>query len=116
MHAVGRTTAPIMMYMIAEGYFHTGNIRRYIDRLLTLAVIAHFAYAYLFGLGFMPLRASIFNQTSVMWPFAMGLTALAISRSENSRLKPWHRQALIWLCIIAAFHGDWSTPAAASVL
>jgi hypothetical protein len=116
MHVVGRLTAPIMMYMIAEGYFHTANVRKYIRRLLLFAVISHFAYAYLFGLDFIPLRASVFNQTSVMWPFAMGLAALAVSRSENPKFKPWHKQALVCLCLIAAFPGDWSTPAALCIL
>jgi hypothetical protein len=116
MHIIGRLTAPIMMFMIAEGYFHTKNLRKYIARLLLFALAAHFAYAYLFGLGFIPLRESVLNQTSVMWPFAMGLIALAVSRSENPKLKPWHKQALVWLCLIAAFPGDWSTPAAVCIL
>jgi uncharacterized membrane protein YcfT len=30
MHTLGRLTAPIMMYFIAEGYYHTRNVKKYI--------------------------------------------------------------------------------------
>ena len=32
-HLIGRVTAPVMCYFIAEGYFHTRNIKRYALRL-----------------------------------------------------------------------------------
>jgi len=116
MHVVGRLTAPIMMFLIVEGFFHTRNAKRYLLRLLTFAVVAHFAYAYLFGLDFIPLRNGVFNQTSVLWPFAMGLLALMIQNSEQAWLKPWMKHVLGTLCLVAAFPGDWSTPAALAIV
>ena len=38
-HIIGRLTAPIMWYFIAEGYHYTRNIRKYAGRLFLLAVI-----------------------------------------------------------------------------
>ena len=116
MHIIGRLTAPIMIFFIVEGYYRTRNIAKYIQRLFVLALISHFAYALMFNKSFIPFQNSVFDQTSVIWSFALGLTALAISKSENSKLKQWHKTALTWICLIAAFPADWSTPAAVSIL
>ena len=116
MHVVGRLTAPIMMYFIVEGYFRTSNVKKYIGRMFLFAFVSHFAYALLFNKHFIPFRTTVFDQTSVLWTFALGLTALAISESDNPRLQQWHKTALVWVCLIAAFPADWSTPAAVSIL
>ena len=116
MHIIGRLTAPIMMFFIVEGYFHTRSVTKYIQRMFAFAVLSHFAYALMFDKNFIPLQNSVFDQTSVMWTFALGLTALAISKSDNPNLKQWHKTALVWICLLAAFPADWSTPAAVSIL
>ncbi|MDR2088107.1 MAG: conjugal transfer protein TraX [Clostridiales Family XIII bacterium] len=116
LHAIGRLTAPIMMFFIAEGFHCTKNIKKYILRLFLFAFIAHFAYAMLFAKSFIPFQHTVFDQTSVLWTFALGLVALAVTKSENAKLKPWHRQAIVWVCIIAAFCADWSSPAAVIIL
>ena len=46
LHIIGRLTAPMMIFFVAEGYHHTHNIRRYLQRLLMLAVASHFAFCY----------------------------------------------------------------------
>ena len=46
LHIIGRLTAPIMIFFIAEGYHHTHDFRRYLRRLLMLAVVSHFAFCY----------------------------------------------------------------------
>jgi len=116
MHIIGRLTAPIMIFFIVEGYFRTSNIKKYIQRMFVFALISHFAYALMFGKNFIPLQNSLFDQTSVMWSFALGLTALAIDKSDNPKFKPWHKTVLVWICLLAAFPGDWSLPAAVSIL
>ncbi len=116
MHIIGRLTAPIMMYFIAEGFYHTKNVKKYIGRLFLFAIPSHFAYCLMFGKNFVPFRDSFFDQTSVMWTFAVGLLALAIQKSENSKLKEWQRHILVFLCIWLAFPGDWSSPAAGTIL
>ena len=116
LHIIGRLTAPIMMYFIVEGYYHTGNLKKYILRMYLFAFISHFAYALLFHKNFIPFKDTIFDQTSVIWTFALGLTALTISKSDHPKLNHWRKLTLISLCLIAAFPADWSTPAAVSIL
>lgn len=42
---IGRLTAPIMCYFIAEGYYYTSSKKKYGLRLFIFAVISQFAYA-----------------------------------------------------------------------
>lgn len=44
LHIIGRLTAPIMWFFIAEGCFYTRNIRKYAGRLFIFAFVSHFAY------------------------------------------------------------------------
>ena len=42
MHMIGRLTAPIMWFFIAEGFYKTRSLKKYFFRLLLFAVISHF--------------------------------------------------------------------------
>ena len=46
LHIIGRLTAPMMIFFVAEGYYHTHDFRRYLRRLMILAVVSHFAFCY----------------------------------------------------------------------
>ncbi len=112
-HILGRLTAPIMWFFIAEGYFYTKNLKKYAGRLFFFALISHFAYNFAFGIPFLPFQTSFFNQTSVIWSLAWGLIALAVS--ENPRLKNWCKTLiLLGICLIT-FCSDWSCIAAMAV-
>jgi len=45
LHLIGRLAAPIMMFFIVEGYYHTKNIKKYIFRLFLFAIISHIPFA-----------------------------------------------------------------------
>ena len=114
MHIIGRLTAPIMIFFIVEGYYHTHNIKKYVFRLLIFSIISHFAYAIAFDKNFIPLLDTVFDQTSIIWSLLLGLLALIVYKTEN--IKHWQKQIIIWICILAAFPADWSTPAALAIL
>ena len=112
-HCIGRLTAPIMWFFIAEGYFHTRSVKKYALRLLKLAVISHFAYNFCFGIPFLPFQTSLFNQTGVVWSLAWGLVLLWVF--DASGWKQWQQTAfLIFVCLIT-FPADWSCIAALAV-
>lgn len=71
MRMIGKITEPVMCFFIAEGYFHTSNLKKYMLRLLAFAVISHFPFVLCFGY-------DVFEKTSVMWGLLMGLIALSI--------------------------------------
>ena len=117
MRTIGRLTAPIMCYMIAEGYYHTTNRKRYLGRLILFAVIAHFPFTICNGLPLSPLKA-----TSVMWSLSMGLLALMIVKDEKlhwllrlgglgiccllAYSANWNYVAVLWVVLFGWFHGN----------
>ena len=112
-HVIGRLTAPIMWYFIAEGYHYTRNIKKYAGRLFLLAFISHFAYNFCFGIPFLPFQTSVFNQTGVVWSLAWGLVLLHV---VNSDLKQWQKICCIILACLITFPSDWSCIATMAVV
>lgn len=113
LHMIGRVTCPIMCYFVAEGFYHTKNVRRYTIRLFAFALLSHFAYVFA-SMDFVDWKSfipcyygSVLNQTSVMWPLAWGLVMLRIANSQKIR-KDVVKTALIILICLISFPGDWS--------
>ncbi|MHB8096951.1 MAG: TraX family protein [Erysipelotrichaceae bacterium] len=111
----GRIVAPIICFLMAEGFHYTSNRKKYILRLLALAVVSHLPYNLLFGFTF-------FQATSVIWALVMGLIALSAVKSEKVHivLKPiivaicsllaitanWNYVAVLWIVSFGIFRGD----------
>lgn len=110
MHIIGRTTAPIMCYFIAEGYYHTKNIKKYVARLTIFAVISHFAFIY-YEHGTLPFEMQNghvnFNmQTSVIYTLLLGLLTLIVWNSKKLN-KPLRDIIIVIICIFSLI-GDWA--------
>lgn len=108
LHIIGRLTAPIMWFFIAEGFHYTRNVKKYILRLFAFAVVSHFAYNFASGIPFVP--ESWFNATSVMWPLAWSVVLMVIFTTE--KLPQWAKTLLTILICVVTFPADWSTVAA----
>ena len=113
-HIIGRLTAPIMWYFIAEGYHYTRNVKKYAMRLFLLAFISHFAYTFCFGIPFVPFQTTVFNQTGVVWSLAWGLVLLYIH--DKSGWKDWQKLAATLIICVISFPSDWSCIAAMAVV
>mgnify|MGYP001020083676 CR=1 FL=1 len=111
MHIIGRLTAPIMCYFVAEGYYHTKNMKKYIGRMAIFAVISHFAFV-LEQTGQFPIvyrngqidYSSTFY-TSVIYTLLLGLITLIVW-NKNNWSKEMRVTVIILLCILGMF-GDW---------
>lgn len=99
MHIIGRITAPIMWFFIAEGCYYTKDWKRYFGRMLLFAVISHFAYCFYEG------RLSNMLCTSVMWPLALSI--LLIKLIEARKIPWWSKILPIILMILCSIHADW---------
>jgi hypothetical protein len=108
LHVIGRLTAPIMWFFIAEGFHHTRNVKKYIARLFVFAVISHFAYNFAGDIPFIP--NGIFNMTSVMWSLAWSVVLMVLFTTD--RLPKWGKIILMILICLITFPSDWSTIAA----
>lgn len=116
LHIIGRLTAPIMWFMIAEGYHYTHNLKKYIGRLFVFAVISHFAYNFAFGIPFIPFQTSVFNQTSVIWPLAWGVVAIALTDDKYFHFKTWQKVLITMIICVITFCSDWSCIAVLAIL
>ena len=113
LHLVGRLTAPIMWFFVAEGYAHTSNKYRYFRRLMILAIVSHFAFCFSFGLDYIPFRQGIFNQTSVAYSLALSVLLLMMYEWEGN---PFIRILGIVAIIFLAFPADWSSISVVSIM
>lgn len=114
LHIIGRLTAPIMWFFIAEGYHYTHDIRKYAGRLFLLAAVSHFAYNFCFGIPFIPFQTTAFNQTGVVWSLAWGLVLLYIH--DQKPWKPWLKILVTIVVCLITFPSDWSCIATMAVL
>lgn len=98
MHALGRFTAPIMCFFLAEGFYYTKNIKKYLLRLLIFALISWIPFSLLFSD-----RLLAYN-LGMMFSLFLALLALMLCKSK----KPLVLKILgvIGLCFLS-FFGDW---------
>lgn len=98
-HFFGRLAAPLICYLIAEGFHYTSNKKAYTMRLFIFAVISHFPYVLYYGL-------SWWKATSVMWSLMLGLFALTIA--HHKKLNFYTKGLLILACCMAAYTANWN--------
>ncbi len=102
MHMIGRTTAPIMFYLLVEGYHHTRNASRYTLRLGIFALVSWFPFVW-FASGELPNFTNWMN-LNVIYTLFIGLLALrALHEVKNIAL----RYLAIALCFTLSIWGDW---------
>lgn len=102
MRLFGRLAAPIMCFFIAEGYYHTANLKKYMSRLLLMAVISHVPYNHCFGMDIW----AFWESTDVVFSLLFGLAALTIWNS--SKMKLWQKCGGLTLCCLLAYSADWN--------
>ena len=107
LHTVGRLTAPIMWFFIAEGCHYTHSMKKYLGRLFGFALVSHFAYDFAFGIPFLPLSTGPFNQTSVMWSLAWAVVMVALWKRES--WPGWVKGVATAAICLVSFPSDWSS-------
>ena len=108
-HIIGRITAPVMWFFVAEGCHYTHDRRRYLGRLFVFALISHFAYCFAFDMPYVPKVDALFDSTSVIW--GLFLSALSVFILEEKRLAFPLRIVLATLLCALGFASDWSSAA-----
>ncbi len=98
LRVIGRIVAPIMCYLIAEGFEKTSDVNRYLKRLFLFALISHIPYNLAFGYSF-------FQATGVMWGLFLGLFALKITKSE---VHPLLKLLAVCLCCLLSIRANWN--------
>ena len=80
MNGIGRIAFPIFAFMIVEGYEHTGNIKKYMVRLLIFAIISEIPFDLM-------IDASLFYPfyQNVMWTFFISLCAITLIEKVKNK-------------------------------
>lgn len=81
---VGRLAYPIFAFMIVEGYFHTGNLKKYVGRLLLCAVLSEVPFNLVMGSRiFYPIHQN------VLWTFLIGILLISLNEKAKKKGKWW---------------------------
>lgn len=102
----GRLAAPIMTFLLTEGYRHTHSKRKYLRRLIVFAGISQPVY-FQFVFGRLPQNAPEYlTHWNVLFTLAIGFLVMVLFDSE----KIWTVPSLILLGVLIslAHFGDWS--------
>lgn len=84
MTGVGRLAFPIFAFLIAEGYFHTHDFKRYMLRLFVFALISEIPFNLMYG-------ATIFYpyHQNVIWTFLIALSGIWLIDRAKQRFTGW---------------------------
>ena len=95
---IGRLTAPIMCYFLAEGFYFTSSKKKYVIRLLVFALISQIAYGLLFYH-----RIFVFDFNMIYTLLISFIILMVYSDMKYSMRK----KELIFILLIYSAFGDW---------
>lgn len=104
MHTVGRITAPVMCFMLTEGYRHTHDFKRYALRLMIFAAVSYLPFIY-FQYGCWTFdNALTLNMIYTLFLCLLGLWA-------DEHLKDADRTIALFVLGFLSLVGDWPVAA-----
>lgn len=71
LRSIGRMAFPIYCYMLAEGFVHTRNVKKYGLRLLAIAIVSELPFDYLFDRQWFS-----WGHNNVLWELLLGLIVI----------------------------------------
>lgn len=99
MHIFGRLTLPIMCFFIAEGYRHTSNLTKYIERMVTFAIISVLPF-YLF------FHEEYYFRQNIIFDLTLALLALCVSDCQKIPVL-FRILGVVALLVVSALIGGW---------
>ena len=83
---IGRISFPIFAFLIVEGYFHTGNLKKYVCRILLFAILSEIPFNLAMGSRwFYPIHQN------VLWSFLISLGLIHWNEKARTAGKMWMR-------------------------
>ena len=83
---IGRISFPIFAFLIVEGYFHTGNLKKYVCRILLFAILSEIPFNLAMGSRwFYPIHQN------VLWSFLIALGLIHWNEKTRAAGKIWMR-------------------------
>ncbi|MBQ7903093.1 MAG: conjugal transfer protein TraX [Oscillospiraceae bacterium] len=95
---IGRISFPIFAFMIVEGYFHTGNLKKYVKRLFLFALISEIPFNLAMGSRlFYPVHQN------VLWSFLMAIGFIHWNEKARKSGKKWKMALTAVISVILAY-------------
>ena len=122
---------PIMCFFISEGYYHTRNLKKYMIRLFSFAIISQIPFYIFqhktFANSFFSFVKANIARNNVIFTLFLGLCALAVAKSKKipvplklvavcalvlaSKYSDWRIYGVIWVLVFGLFRGDFKKQA-----
>jgi hypothetical protein len=83
---IGRIAFPIFAFLIVEGYFHTGNLKKYVVRLLLFAILSEIPFNLVAGS-----RVIYPIHQNVLWCFLISIGLIHWNENVKATGKLWMR-------------------------
>ena len=84
MRRIGRLAFPIFAFLTVEGYFHTGNLRKYVGRLLLFAILSEIPFNLAMGSRiFYPVHQN------VLWSFLISIGLIHLNETVKRKKSIW---------------------------
>ena len=81
---VGRVAFPIFAFLAVEGYFRTGNLKKYVGRLAVTAVISELPFNLMMGSSLLyPMHQN------VIWTLLLGIAAIHLNEKAKEGGRRW---------------------------
>lgn len=96
MTCIGRIAFPIFAFMIVEGYFHTKNLKKYVERLFLFAIISEIPYN-------LAISGSFINpfQQNVLWTFLIAIGLIWLNERVKEK-KFWVKTLVMIATLVIA--------------
>lgn len=107
LRGIGRLCMPIMCFFIAEGFYYTKNVKKYMLRLLLFTVISQIPFAFLKSGKLFPSFADYYHELSslnVMFTLFLGLLSLCICYSKMHKIFKFFG---VLCCCVLSLYSDW---------
>lgn len=95
---LGRIAFPIFAFLLVEGFFHTGDRKKYLRRMLVFAVISEIPFNLMIGhVPFFPIHQN------VLWAFAEAIAMLQLLEKARERFGTVMRAVLSVVIVFGFF-------------
>ena len=100
---IGRLAFPIYAFMIVEGYFHTGNLRKYVKRLFLFAILSEIPFNLVMGSSlFFPLHQN------ALWSLLISIGLIHWNEKVKGQ-QVWKRILVVLATLCIAYIGGMIT-------